>query len=83
MQGIQSKLYEGMAPVARGFTKRSKNLSFWKVGVFLPVGIYLLKVNNRNTRTSCEICSKLTIKKPERQFHSNLALAFLLLTLNM
>ena len=28
---------------------------------YLPVGIYLLKVNNRNTRTNCEICSKLTI----------------------
>ena len=23
-----------------------------------PVGIYLLKVNNRNTRATCEICSK-------------------------
>ena len=31
-----------------------------------PVNIYLLKVNNRNTRTRCEICSKLTIKTPER-----------------
>ena len=30
-----------------------------------PVGIYLLKVNNRNTRTRCEICSKLTIRTPE------------------
>ena len=29
-------------------------------------GIYLLKVNNRNTGTRCEICSKLTIKTPER-----------------
>ena len=29
-----------------------------------PAGIYLLKVNNRNTRTRCEICSKLTIKTP-------------------
>ena len=28
-------------------------------------GIYLLKVNNRNTRTRSEICSKLTIKIPE------------------
>ena len=28
--------------------------------------IYLFQVNNRNTRTSCEICSKLTIKTPER-----------------
>ena len=33
-----------------------------------PAGIYLLKVNNRNTRTRCEICSKLTIKTPERSF---------------
>ena len=31
-----------------------------------PAGIYLLKVNNRNSRTRCEICSKLTIKIPER-----------------
>ena len=30
----------------------------------------MLKVNNRNTRTRCEICSKLTIKIPEqRQWH--------------
>ena len=29
--------------------------------------IYLLKANNRNTRTRCEICSKLTIKIPERR----------------
>ena len=27
-----------------------------------PAGIYLLKVNNRNTRTRCEISLKLTIK---------------------
>ena len=32
-----------------------------------PAGIYLLKVNNRNTRTRCEICSKFTIKTPERR----------------
>ena len=31
-----------------------------------PAGIYLLNVNNRNTRARCEICSKLTIKTPER-----------------
>ena len=29
--------------------------------------IYLLKVNKRNTRTSCEICWKLTLKTPERR----------------
>ena len=27
---------------------------------------YLLKVNNRNARKRCEICSKLTIKTPKR-----------------
>ena len=53
-----------------------------------PVDICLLKVDNRNTRTMCEICSKLTIKTPERLFvnfeHiSHLVLVFLLLTLNM
>ena len=32
-----------------------------------PVDIYLLKVNNRNTKTRCETCSKLTIKTPERR----------------
>ena len=31
-----------------------------------PAGIYMFKVNKRNTRTRCEICSKLTIKIPER-----------------
>ena len=60
-----------------------------------PAGIYLLKVNNRNTRARCEICSKLTINTPERrqwrrsgvfivnfEHISHLALVFLLLTLN-
>ena len=31
-----------------------------------PASIYLLKVNKINTRTRGEICSKLTIKTPER-----------------
>ena len=33
------------------------------------VGSYLLKVNNRNARTKCGICSKLTIKTRERRRH--------------
>ena len=37
---------------------------FTKLSI-VPVRIYLLKVNNRNTRTRCEIRSKLTIKTPE------------------
>ena len=58
----------------------------------VPVGIYMSKVNNRNTRARCEICSKLTIKTPDVFFSgvffvnfehvSHLALVFLLLTLS-
>ena len=53
-------------------------------------------INNKNTKTRCKIFSKLTLKKPERRQSrrfdvfivsfeniSHLALAFLLLTLNM
>ena len=40
---------------------------------------YLLKVNNKNIRTRCEICSKLTIFEHVSHF----VLVFLLLTLNM
>ena len=32
-----------------------------------PDGNYMFKVNNRNTRKRREICSKLTIKIPERR----------------
>ena len=35
--------------------------------MWYPVDICLLQVNNRNTRRRCEICSKLTIKTPERR----------------
>ena len=58
--------------------------------------VYLLKVNKRNTRTRCEVCSKLTIKTPERRYWHcsgvlivnfehilHFVLIFLLLTLNM
>ena len=34
---------------------------YFKKGPF-PVDIYLFKVNNRNSRTRCEIYTKLTIK---------------------
>ena len=56
---------------------------------------YLLRVNNRNIRTKCEICSKLTLKTQERRRRrsgvfivnfehiSHLVIVFLLLTLNM
>ena len=43
------------------------------IQISLTTAIYLLKVNNRNPITSCEICSKLTIN----------TLASLLLSLNI
>ena len=33
---------------------------------FTPTGNYMFKVNNRNTRARDKICSKLTVKTPER-----------------
>ena len=60
-----------------------------------PASIYAFKVNNRNTRKRCAICSKLTLQTPERpqgrrcgvfitDFEQilHLFLVFLLLTLN-
>ena len=43
-----------------------KNVQHVQNNIFkYPVSNYMFKVNNRNTRSSCEICSKLTIKTPE------------------
>ena len=39
-----------------------------------PAGVYLLKVDNRNARTWCEICSKLSIKTPEQRYLQNIFL---------
>ena len=64
----------------------------------IPASIYLLKVNNRNTRTKYETCSKLTIVfivtivfdaigdvlvSINTEHISQLVLVFLLLTLSM
>ena len=38
-----------------------------EIGGAIPAGIYLFNSLNGNTRTMCEICSKLTIKKPEQR----------------
>ena len=58
---------------------------------FVPAGIYLLKVNNRNTRTMCKVRLKLTTDAIRLttvfivnfEHISHLVLVFLLLTLNM
>ena len=64
--------------------------------VILIKMIYMFKINNKNTRTRCEICPKLTKKTPEQRHWrcyavfivnfehiSQLVLVFLMLTLNM
>ena len=38
---------------------------FLEISNFNLADIYLLKVNDVNTRKRCEICSKLIIKTPE------------------
>ena len=71
--------------------------TFLRSGIYLPIKVgNKTQSNNRNTRTRCEICSKLTIKTPEQhQLSSLLCLycklythfttcqVFALLTLNM
>ena len=59
----------------------------------VPVGIYMFKGNNRNTRTRCKICSKLTsggyrwhrsgVFIVNFEHISHIVLVFLLLTLSM
>ena len=46
-----------------------------------PANICLFKVNHRNTRKRCEVCSKFTIKTPENVI--GVVLVLLLLTLNI
>ena len=60
------------------------------ISKMIPANIYLLKVNNRNTRTRREVCSKLKIKTPDDvtvflvnfEHVSHPFLVFLLLTLS-
>ena len=58
-------------------------LEYWLIigGITLQpnaANIYMCKVNNRNTCKRCEICSKSTIKTPERRrWHSTSAFSLL------
>ena len=73
---------------------QKKEVSFWS-NIWRLVCIYLSKINCGNIRSMCDICSKLTVKTPERrQFGrssvfivnfeqiSHIILVFPLLTLN-
>ena len=55
---------------ANGLLPEDKLTMFCEVWFFchaFPAGISLFKVDNENSRTMCEICSKLTIKTPEQR----------------
>ena len=64
---------QNQPPNILGMKSYLNNLSIMKVERnlteedFNPANIYLFKFNNRNTRKKSEICSKLTIKTPERR----------------
>ena len=77
------------------FFRSVLSFEFDVISKYYPANIYLFKVNNRNSRKKCGICSKLTIKTPERRHWrrsdvfivnfehiSHLFLVFLLFTLN-
>ena len=53
-----------LKPLSAIMHKRVKN----KRNITHSAGVYLLKVNNTKTGTRCEICSKGTIKTPERSY---------------
>ena len=87
-------------PIKPAINKSVTNLGqyFESTGIIIiinPTNIYLFKLNNRNTRKRCEICSKLTIKTTARRpwrrsgvfivnfkYIPHLFLLFLFLTLN-
>ena len=77
------KIYKDLPPASstcyrklyRSITLAKKKYRYFYISTQLsqpltittPVGDYMFKVNNRTTRTRREICSKLTIKTPERR----------------
>ena len=89
------KVYQENQSKCKFFTLPTESIKESSVRVLIqkqkqkqPSYICLFKVNSRNTRKWCEICSKLTIKTPER-CHSrrsgdylHLFLVFLLLSLS-
>ena len=54
-----------VTPICRRIFKASE--SGEKRDGHRPDGNYMFKVKNSNTRTRCEICSKLTMKKNKRR----------------
>ena len=49
----------------RSFSFQCYRVLELNVESYITTSIYLLRFNKRNTRTRCEICSKLALKTPE------------------
>ena len=76
------------------YSVRHRNIEIFEIELFNAnnlslhsplAGIYLFKVNNGNTRTICEICSKLTVSsklKVNFEQISHIVLIFPFLTLS-
>ena len=71
-----SHLIHSANQMAGFYMKHNNGLKWVKFKDDTPAGNYMFKVNNRKTKTRCEICSKLTIK-------IKIVLVSLLLTLNI
>ena len=83
-KGSNGTFKDGLADSNTVFPSKSILKSF---KFFANTGNYIFKVNNRNTRTRCEICSKLTFKGTgifivNFEHTSHPVLVFILLTLS-
>ena len=60
---VVTKTWSAEVVASKRSAKRvPSNMSSQDEGKSSPADIYMFKVNNRNNRKRCEICSKLTIK---------------------
>ena len=73
--------FTNLGGILSGFVALFEFKDFMIFFIF-PIGIYLFKVNNRNTRARCEIYSKLTgVFTVNFEHISHFILVLLLLTL--
>ena len=76
-KNILSKLFFNTRCLKLWCLQRKLEFTLWKCTYGItPASIYLLKVNNRKTKTRCETCSNLTIKTPERRHWHQIVISF-------
>ena len=63
---VHIRMYMYMLVYVLCMSKKQLNIEKYREILDNPSRQLTFKINNRNTRTRCEICSKLTIKTPER-----------------